>query len=149
MTLHTPTRYLFLCQPHICSTTQCHHLQDSLFLLRSLYPNSNQQSVYENPSVIHPLSFISLPMYQIILQTPPTPSSLPVLTFSVSPNFVLDLTTTSLMGSRAKLANVPKLHELIQHQARRVLLAHTTWKVVLPRLANMEKEVKENKLSSS
>lgn len=84
-------------------------------------------------------------MCQIILQTPPTLSSLPVLTFSVSPNFVLDLTTTSLLGSRAKLANVPKLHELIQHQARRILLAHTTCKVVLPQLAkvaDVEKEIK-------
>lgn len=85
-------------------------------------------------------------MRQIILQTPLTPSSLPVLTFSISPDFILDLTTTSLMGSRAKLANVPKLHELIQHQARRILLAHTTWKVLLPRLANAGLEIKENRL---
>ncbi len=41
------------------------------------------------------------------------------------------------MGSRAKLANVPKLHELIQHQARRILAARGTWKVVLPGLANV------------
>lgn len=33
-------------------------------------------------------------------------------------DFVLDLKTTSLMGSRAKLADVPKLHELITHQVR-------------------------------
>ncbi|KXN89878.1 Maintenance of mitochondrial morphology protein 1 [Leucoagaricus sp. SymC.cos] len=66
----------------------------------------------------------------------------PVLTFSISPNFVLDLTTTSLMGSRAKLANVPKLHELIQHQVRRVLAARATWKFVLPGLATVA-EVRE------
>lgn len=41
------------------------------------------------------------------------------------------------MGSRAKLANVPKLHELIQHQLRRLLAAHSTWKIVLPGLTNI------------
>lgn len=39
------------------------------------------------------------------------------------------------MGSRAKLANVPKLHELIQHQVRRVFAARAKWPVVLPGLA--------------
>ncbi|KAF8912820.1 maintenance of mitochondrial morphology protein 1 [Gymnopilus junonius] len=69
---------------------------------------------------------------------PPSPTSVaPVLTLTISPNFVLDLTTTSLMGSRAKLANVPKLHELIQHQVRRVLAARATWKIVLPGLATI------------
>ncbi|PPR03162.1 hypothetical protein CVT26_008013 [Gymnopilus dilepis] len=71
-----------------------------------------------------------------IIVRPPSPTSVaPVLTLTISPNFVLDLTTTSLMGSRAKLANVPKLHELIQQQVRRVLAARATWKVLLPGLA--------------
>lgn len=38
------------------------------------------------------------------------------------------------MGSRAKLANVPKLHELIQHQLRRLLAARGTWNIILPGL---------------
>ena len=41
------------------------------------------------------------------------------------------------MGSRAKLADVPKLHELIQHQVRRILAAHGTLKVVLPGLSSV------------
>ncbi len=41
------------------------------------------------------------------------------------------------MGSRAKLANVPKLHELIQHQVRRVLATRATWKIALPGLTNV------------
>jgi maintenance of morphology protein 1 len=49
------------------------------------------------------------------------------------------------MGSRAKLANVPKLHELIQHQVRRVLAARATWKVALPGLSGLPEVVKENK----
>lgn len=50
------------------------------------------------------------------------------------------------MGSRAKLANVPKLHELIQHQVRRVLASKATWKVVLPGLstvAEVRREIKK------
>ncbi|KAF9015316.1 maintenance of mitochondrial morphology protein 1 [Cyathus striatus] len=78
----------------------------------------------------------------ITIAPPATDSPAPVLTLCISPNFVLNLTTTSLMGSRAKLANVPKLHELIQHQVRRVLAARATWKVVLPGLASVT-EVKE------
>jgi maintenance of morphology protein 1 len=41
------------------------------------------------------------------------------------------------MGSRAKLANVPKLHELIQHQIRRILATRGTWKVVLPGISSL------------
>ncbi|KDR85151.1 hypothetical protein GALMADRAFT_131883 [Galerina marginata CBS 339.88] len=80
---------------------------------------------------------ISLSQFKssISVRPPSTTSTIPVLSLTISPNFVLDLTTTSLMGSRAKLANVPKLHELIQHQVRRVLAARATWKVVLPGLA--------------
>jgi maintenance of morphology protein 1 len=69
---------------------------------------------------------------QVIL-TPPSPTSpVPTLTIAIPPEFTLDLKTTSLMGSRAKLADVPKLHELIQHQVRRTLAARGVWKVVLP-----------------
>lgn len=79
---------------------------------------------------------------KIILE-PPTPSSpTPTLTITVPPTFILDLKTTSLMGSRAKLADLPKLHEMIQHQVRRVLAERGTWKIVLPGLSTVS-EVKE------
>jgi maintenance of morphology protein 1 len=68
---------------------------------------------------------------------PPPTSPAPVLTINIAPSFTLDLITTSLMGSRAKLADVPKLHELIQHQVRRVLAAQGSWKVVLPGLTSV------------
>ena len=64
------------------------------------------------------------------------------MTVSVSPDFVLELKTTSLLGSRAKLADVPKLHEMIQMQVRRVLAERGTWKVVMPWLTSVE-EVKQ------
>jgi len=41
------------------------------------------------------------------------------------------------MGSRAMLRDVPKLHELIEYQVRRVLAARGTWKIVLPGLASL------------
>ncbi|KAG7099373.1 ERMES complex subunit mmm1 [Marasmius oreades] len=87
---------------------------------------------------------ISLSLFKSTISIlPPCPTSpAPVMTFSISPTFTLDLTTASLMGSRAKLANVPKLHELIQHQVHRVLASRATWKVVLPGLTSVA-EVKE------
>ncbi|KAI0048354.1 hypothetical protein FA95DRAFT_1517591 [Auriscalpium vulgare] len=87
---------------------------------------------------------ISLSIFSCsILVKPPSPSSpAPALTVSIPPSFTLDLKTTSLLGSRAKLADVPKLHELIEHQLRRALIQRGTWKVVLPGLSNVA-EVKE------
>lgn len=96
--------------------------------------------------------------------TPPQPHAQhPTVTLNLpSPgtDFVLNIQTKSLMGSRAKLADVPKLHELITHQVsevvhsyatkivhvpqiRRVLLEKGTWKIVLPGLASVS-EVKED-----
>jgi maintenance of mitochondrial morphology protein 1 len=54
------------------------------------------------------------------------------------PNFTLDLKSTSLLGSRAKLADVPKLHELIDNQLRRALSRRGTFKLVLPGISNIE-----------
>jgi len=90
---------------------------------------------------------ISLSQFKssISVRPPSATDSTPVLTLTISPNFVLDLITTSLMGSRAKLANVPKLHELIQHQLRRVLAARATWKVALPGLSGLPEENKKAK----
>ncbi|OBZ78975.1 Maintenance of mitochondrial morphology protein 1 [Grifola frondosa] len=82
-----------------------------------------------------------------ILLTPPHPHSPhPTVTFTLpSPHtdFTLDLRTTSLLGSRAKLEDVPKLHELIQHQIRRLIVERGTWKVVLPGLASVN-DVRED-----
>jgi maintenance of mitochondrial morphology protein 1 len=74
-----------------------------------------------------------------VLITPPTPTSpAPVLTFTMLPDFRLDLKSTSLLGSRAKLADVPKLHELIDSQIRRAIIQQGTLRVVLPGLSNVE-----------
>lgn len=91
---------------------------------------------------------ISLSVFSAtVLLTPPQPhAEHPTLTITLpSPQteLVLDLKTTSLMGSRAKLADVPKLHELITHQIRRVIMEKGTFRVVLPGLATVQ-EVKED-----
>lgn len=47
------------------------------------------------------------------------------------------------MGSRAMLKDVPKLHELIEHQVRRVLTSRGTWKIILPGLGSAAGATKE------
>jgi maintenance of mitochondrial morphology protein 1 len=54
------------------------------------------------------------------------------------PDFTLDLKSTSLLGSRAKLADVPKLHELIDNLIRRAIIRRGTLKIALPGLSNVE-----------
>ncbi|KAI6133194.1 hypothetical protein EDD16DRAFT_9768 [Pisolithus croceorrhizus] len=86
---------------------------------------------------------ISLSRFEssITLSAPSPADAMPVLSISLPPDFTLRLKTTSLMGSRAMLKDVPKLHDFIENQVRRVLVAQGVWKVVLPGLANVS-EVK-------
>ncbi|KAF8446080.1 hypothetical protein L210DRAFT_3610615 [Boletus edulis BED1] len=81
---------------------------------------------------------ISLDLFESsITVAPPSPfSPEPALTISFPSEFTLSLKTTSLMGSRAMLKDVPKLHELIEHQVRKVLTSRGTWKIALPGLGN-------------
>ena len=52
-------------------------------------------------------------------QQPVTSEEFPALTISIPPSSIsLHLKMTSTMGSRAQLADVPKLHELIETQVR-------------------------------
>ncbi|KAF8496677.1 hypothetical protein JB92DRAFT_1049938 [Gautieria morchelliformis] len=55
-----------------------------------------------------------------IILTPPRPSSsTPELKIALDPSFTLDLHISSLLGSRAKLADVPKLHDMIESQIKK------------------------------
>lgn len=74
----------------------------------------------------------------MVITPPPLTSPAPAFTLTMLPNFTLDLKSTSLLGSRAKLADVPKLHELIDNQLRRALSRWGTLKFVLPGLSNIE-----------
>ncbi|KIK47332.1 hypothetical protein CY34DRAFT_21496 [Suillus luteus UH-Slu-Lm8-n1] len=82
---------------------------------------------------------ISLSLFESkVTLVPPSPASVaPVLTISLPQDFTLNLKTTSLMGSRAMLRDVPKLHELIECQVRKVLALRGTWKVVLPGVGSL------------
>ena len=91
-------------------------------------------------------------------QPPVTSQEFPALTISIPPSSIsLHLKMTSTMGSRAQLADVPKLHELIETQVRlsrlhilryRLIVFRTkvkklisekaTWKVVLPGMGKTE-----------
>ena len=52
-------------------------------------------------------------------QPPVTSQEFPALTISIPPSSIsLHLKINSTMGSRAQLADVPKLHELIEAQVR-------------------------------
>jgi len=56
----------------------------------------------------------------------------PTLTLKLQPDLQLSLQSTSLLGSKAKLANVPKIHELIESRIKRALVERGTWKIHLP-----------------
>ncbi|KIM34131.1 hypothetical protein M408DRAFT_325634 [Serendipita vermifera MAFF 305830] len=56
----------------------------------------------------------------------------PTLTLKLLPDLSLSLQSTSLLGSRAKLANVPKVHELIENRIKNALIERGTWKIHLP-----------------
>lgn len=75
---------------------------------------------------------------QVVITPPSRTSPVPALTLTMLPDFTLDLKSTSLLGSRAKLADVPKLHELINSQLRRALIRWGTLNFVLPGLSNVE-----------
>ncbi|KAI5479368.1 dimethylaniline monooxygenase (N-oxide forming) [Pseudohyphozyma bogoriensis] len=62
---------------------------------------------------------------------PPSPSSIgsthPTVHFSLHPDFTLDLSTTSLLGSRAKLQDVPKVEQLILARLRGWITDRVVW----------------------
>ena len=74
----------------------------------------------------------------MVITPPPLSSPVPAFTLNMLPNFTLDLKSTSLLGSRAKLADVPKLHELIDNQLRRALSRRGTFRFVLPGFSDIE-----------
>ncbi|GJJ09495.1 hypothetical protein Clacol_003718 [Clathrus columnatus] len=77
---------------------------------------------------------------QIVLSLPGPLSSEPAATFALAPDFRLELNTNSLIGSRAKLADVPKLHDLIESEIKKVLARRGSWTVVLPGIARKQQQ---------
>jgi maintenance of mitochondrial morphology protein 1 len=65
--------------------------------------------------------------------SPPDPRDPhPSMTIKLHPDFTLSLQTSSLLGSRAKLANVPKVHELIENRLRKALMDRGTIRIHVP-----------------
>ena len=50
--------------------------------------------------------------------SPPTPSTPTTLAFSFLPNYTLSLSTRSLLGSRSRLQDVPKIAQLVESRLR-------------------------------
>ncbi|EPQ60839.1 hypothetical protein GLOTRDRAFT_31727 [Gloeophyllum trabeum ATCC 11539] len=100
---------------------------------------------------------VSLVIELVIFESPitltaPIPSHpSPTLTISLPPypapsqGFTIKLKTSSLLGSRAKLVDVPKVGELIEMQVRRLLAERGTFKVVLPGLGTVQEAKEELK----
>jgi len=73
----------------------------------------------------------------VITLSPPLPSDPnPALTLTLDPTFTLQLQTTSLLGSRAKIADIPKVHQLIEARVRHTIARKGAWKIKLPYLGN-------------
>ncbi|KAF9651396.1 hypothetical protein BDM02DRAFT_3110846 [Thelephora ganbajun] len=82
-------------------------------------------------------------------QPPVTSQEFPALTISIPPSSIsLHLKMTSTMGSRAQLADVPKLHELIETRVKKLISEKAMWKVVLPGMGKPRTETKEPSDSS-
>ncbi|KAG1817418.1 hypothetical protein DFJ58DRAFT_888938 [Suillus subalutaceus] len=81
------------------------------------------------------LSTSYLLMYPMSLERKESRSVVaPILTISLPQDFTLNRKTTSLMGSRAMLRAMSKLHVMIEHQVRNVLALRRAWRIVLPGL---------------
>ncbi|TFK57326.1 hypothetical protein OE88DRAFT_1722240 [Heliocybe sulcata] len=98
-----------------------------------------------NPTHPSPTLTISLPAYPA-----PAPPPAGVLLPLKEPSgdgrgFTVKLKTSSLLGSRAKLSDVPKVGELIEMQIRRLLAERGTFKVVLPGLGSVQEAKEELK----
>lgn len=77
---------------------------------------------------------------KVILSLPKSSSPNPTVTFTLVPGFRLEFNINSLVGSRAKLADVPKLHELIESEIKKILTRRGSWTVVLPGIARKQGE---------
>lgn len=68
---------------------------------------------------------------------PPTATS-PSFTLRLLPTFKLELAQSSLMGSRAKLADVPKVHQMIEQRIQATIASKLgEYRIMLPGVGNV------------
>ncbi|KZT30362.1 hypothetical protein NEOLEDRAFT_1125883 [Neolentinus lepideus HHB14362 ss-1] len=97
------------------------------------------------PTHPSPTLTMSLPSYPAP-STPPPGILLPLKEPSgEGRGFTIKLKTSSLLGSRAKLVDVPKVGELIEMQVRRLLAERGTFKIVLPGIGSVQEAKEELK----
>lgn len=70
---------------------------------------------------------LELPSLASSLAPPHFPHSHPTLLFSLHPDFTLNLSITSLLGSRAKLQDIPKVEQLILSRIRSFIQDRIVW----------------------
>ncbi|KAF8337588.1 uncharacterized protein EI90DRAFT_3119035 [Cantharellus anzutake] len=76
---------------------------------------------------------ISLSLFSAVVTISPPTFDTPSFTLSLRPDFSLSLTQSSLMGSRAKLSDVPKVHQMIADRIKAAFLAKAkAYRVALP-----------------
>lgn len=91
---------------------------------------------------------VSLSIFSaVVTLSPPTPDT-PSFTLSLQPDFTLSLTQSSLMGSRAKLSDVPKVHQIIEDRIKAAFLAKTkAYRIALPKIGEQaDATVPENQV---
>ena len=86
----------------------------------------------------------------LFASSPDVPFSTPAATLSLSlhPDFILELASTSLIGSRAKLQDIPKVEQLVVGRVRAWVIENLVWPKVrtvkLPSMASRKKEEKDS-----
>lgn len=135
LTSHTAIHFLFHYQPHSYLITPLPHSHDYPFPSISRFPCFLASYVGFTLFLCYKAAHHSS-LHQMTL-TPPLPSDPnPVLTLTLEPSFNLQLHTTSLLGSRAKIADIPKVHQLIEDRVRYAIARKREWKIRLPYLGN-------------
>lgn len=81
----------------------------------------------ELPPPASPSPTVSSPLRSSASQPPPPASAPPSIHLSLHPDFTLDIATTSLIGSRAKLQDVPKVEQLIRARVRAAIMDRVVW----------------------
>ncbi|KAF9515582.1 hypothetical protein BS47DRAFT_1371979 [Hydnum rufescens UP504] len=112
------------------STTSC--IEFDLTYTDTLSMTLSTSFLFNHPTPSFARLPISLSLSLSLFSAVVTPQA-PSLTLSLRSDFTLSLTQSSLMGSRAKLSDVPKVHQMIEQRLRNALASKTgLYRILLP-----------------